>query len=193
MNKRLFLRLVAASLLVFSLVAWIISVKITEESLWSRILGYQPLWQQLLAGLILGLFWGFLARSFIDTEFFDPVTAKFREIFSPMGLTTQEIWFVSLCAGAGEELLFRGALQPWWGLWITSVVFVALHGYLSPFNPRLSLYGILMVIAIATLGYLADHLGLLGAMLAHTLIDVVLLSYLARADQPANGEETPPE
>lgn len=37
-------------------------------------------------------------------------------------------WFVlALAAGMGEELLFRGALQPVFGLWLTAVLFALAH------------------------------------------------------------------
>jgi membrane protease YdiL (CAAX protease family) len=36
------------------------------------------------------------------------------------------IW-ISLFAGVGEEILFRGAIQPLRGLWLTSAIFCLLH------------------------------------------------------------------
>lgn len=48
------------------------------------------------------------------------------ELFS--GLDTVWEWFVlSLSAGMGEEILFRGALQPVFGLWFTSLIFAIAH------------------------------------------------------------------
>lgn len=38
---------------------------------------------------------------------------------------------IAVSAGAGEELLFREGIQPWLGLWATSLLFGALHA-LSP-------------------------------------------------------------
>jgi membrane protease YdiL (CAAX protease family) len=42
-------------------------------------------------------------------------------------LNQYEIIYVSLFAGLSEELLFRGLLQPFWGVTITSILFGALH------------------------------------------------------------------
>ena len=85
-----------------------------------------------------------------------------------------DMLFLSLCAGIGEEWLFRGALQHWLGIWLTALVFVALHGYLDPRDWRISLYGLLMVVIVGGLGYLYNHSGLYAAMTAHALIDVAI-------------------
>jgi membrane protease YdiL (CAAX protease family) len=81
----------------------------------------------------------------------------------------------------GEEILFRGAIQPFLGVAVTSVLFVAVHGYLNPKDWRLSVYGVFMTIGIAWLGYLAETQGLLSAIIGHTIIDVYLLIYLQRS------------
>jgi len=192
-SKNAFLGLAAGSLMVFSTIAWLLSTKVVGISLWVKIMGYQPFGIQLLAGVFSGLLWGYLAKQLVTTAYFEPVSTKFRDILGPMQLNWWEIWIISLCAGIGEELLFRGSVQPLLGVWPTSILFVFLHGYLSPFNLRLSLYGIFMVIVIAVLGYLADFMGLVPAMAAHTLIDVVLLRYLTVSYQPAIREDTPVE
>jgi hypothetical protein len=89
---------------------------------------------------------------------------------------------VSLCAGIGEEIFFRGVVQPlpYCGVWVTAIFFVAIHGYLNPMDWRISIYGVYMTILIAGLGYLTDYMGLTTAMVAHTMIDVVLFSYLTK-------------
>jgi membrane protease YdiL (CAAX protease family) len=87
--------------------------------------------------------------------------------------------FVSVCAGVGEELFFRGALQHWLGVPLTAFVFVLLHGYLHPRDVRRSLYGGYLTVAMCGIGYLAEVFGLWSAMVAHTLIDVLLLRALA--------------
>jgi len=85
---------------------------------------------------------------------------------------------ISICAGVGEELFFRGALQPWLGIPVTAVVFVAIHGYLDPRDKRLFLYGTLLTLCMMVLGWMAEVQGLVGPMVAHTLIDILLLERL---------------
>jgi membrane protease YdiL (CAAX protease family) len=78
----------------------------------------------------------------------------------------------------GEELFFRGAVQWWLGIPFTAVVFVAIHGYLDPRDRRIMAYGTLMTLGMMLLGWMAERYGLVGPMLAHTLIDVILLERL---------------
>jgi len=51
--------------------------------------------------------------------------AELREIIAPLSST--EITVLALASGFGEELFFRGALQPVLGLVLTSLIFGALH------------------------------------------------------------------
>ena len=51
--------------------------------------------------------------------------AELKEIISPLSPT--EIALLALASGLGEELFFRGALQPVLGLLLTSLIFGALH------------------------------------------------------------------
>ena len=81
---------------------------------------------------------------------------------------------MSFAAGVGEEILFRGAIQPFIGVWPTAIGFVAIHGYLNPMNLKMSIYGILMVVVSAGIGYLFKYEGLYAAITAHFLIDLVL-------------------
>jgi membrane protease YdiL (CAAX protease family) len=90
------------------------------------------------------------------------------------------LWF-SLCAGVGEEMLFRGALQPLLGLWLTSLIFTALHyqtgGFLA-MNRMKAMYAVLVFLASLLLGTVCLRFGLIAAMFAHTVVDVVALTTL---------------
>ena len=78
----------------------------------------------------------------------------------------------------GEELLFRGAIQYWLGIWLTAILFVAIHGYLNPKNWKLSIYGVFMTFAIVGIGYFFEYFGIITAMSAHFMIDVYLFSVI---------------
>jgi len=105
------------------------------------------------------------------TTFFTGLMQKFR-------VGHLHIFAISICAGVGEELLFRGAVQPWLGIWLTAFIFVALHGYLNPKDPAMALYGTTLCIVSAGFGYLTNYFHLSAAMTAHTVIDLGLLYYL---------------
>jgi uncharacterized protein len=89
-------------------------------------------WAQLWYGLkwivLLALFqWSVSAVwALIDPDQFELLEAISAEMFGEF--TSVWDWFVlSLAAGVGEELLFRGALQPVFGLTATSFLFAIAH------------------------------------------------------------------
>ncbi len=108
-----------------------------------------------------------------------PVFAELRDLFLHVilqaRLTRADMAFISLGAGFSEELLFRGALQPLIGIWWSSLLFIALHGYFNPRSWRVTLYGVLMLAVSLGLGLLCRHAGLASAVTAHTVVDVVIL------------------
>ena len=65
-------------------------------------------------------------------------------------------------------------MQYYAGIWITSIVFIAIHGYLNPKNWRLSIYGLYMTAVIVGLSYLFEELGMIFAISAHFAIDLFL-------------------
>jgi membrane protease YdiL (CAAX protease family) len=86
----------------------------------------------------------------------------------------------SLLAGVGEETLFRGALQPLWGIWLTSLVFAALHFRTARFaQGRLKqLQYLVSVFAVSVgLGFIFERFGLSVAIALHAALDIVALSY----------------
>jgi membrane protease YdiL (CAAX protease family) len=133
---------------------------------------------QLLWGAIAGLGIAVGAHLLIASPLLNEVNTSYARLLGRFRLSFSEILLISLCAGVGEEMLFRGAVQPFLGIPITSVLFVAIHGYLNPRDWRLSIYGIFMTAGISLLGYLCQTRGLLSAIVAHTLIDVYLLLYM---------------
>ena len=138
-------------------------------------------WIQLAIGTGYGLIAAFVGLGLIRMPFMEPVEAKYRTLIGSIRIGWPDIIFLSICAGVGEEILFRGGIQPHLGLWPTSILFVALHGYLNPMDWRISVYGVFMTIAIAIVGKLYIHVGAWSAFAAHTLIDVVLLKALSKA------------
>lgn len=99
----------------------------------------------------------------------------FIKFLKPFQFRFIDIIFISFCAGIGEELLFRASIQPLLGIWITAILFVLLHGYLSIRDWHLTIYGIFMVFVAAGLGYLFRFPGIYSAIVAHAIIDIGLL------------------
>lgn len=91
------------------------------------------------------------------------------------------VW-ISLAAAVGEELLFRAALQPLLGVWITSVIFLLTHTPVYQFRKldKATLVQAAGVFGISVvLGFIYQYVGLLTAVLVHVAIDVVGL-YVVR-------------
>ena len=80
-------------------------------------------------------------------------------------------WFVlALAAGLGEESLFRGALQPVFGKWVTAVFFALVHvqyGFLTP--ATLALF----IIALS-LGFIRERYNTTLAIVVHTGYNLAL-------------------
>jgi uncharacterized protein len=100
------------------------------------------------------------------------------------------LWF-SICAGIGEEMLFRGALQPLLGLWLTSLIFTVLHyrtGAFRAMNRKKAVYALAVFFISLLLGTVFDQIGLVAAIVTHTVADIVALTTLRTARrQTANG------
>lgn len=135
---------------------------------------------QLAIGIAEGLAAGWLAWAFIASSWMRPVLDRYAGVIGPLLPRLPGQVLVSLCAGVGEELLFRGALQHWLGIPLTAVVFVALHGYLDPRDRRILAYGVLLCGLMIVFGIQARAHGLIAPMAAHAVIDMILINRLAR-------------
>ena len=132
------------------------------------------------APLLLGLWWCRRTR-------FGPITrlvAFVEERIAPLfaGCRPAELALVALAAGVGEELLFRGVLQPalaahvppGWAVLAVGLLFGAVH-WLTP------TYALLAGLVGTYLGALYAASGnLLAPIVAHALYDFVALVVLTR-------------
>lgn len=148
--------------------------------------GISPMWKQIAVGLVFGFVAAKAGWQIVTLPVLAQTKTFFTRLIKPIKLSLFQIILISICAGVGEELFFRGVLQPWLGIWITALAFVMLHGYLNPFNLPLTGYGMYMVLVIGVIGYMTEHMGIVTAMVAHTTIDIFLLWELthASADEP---------
>lgn len=182
--KSLIMQLALATIIGMPIVAILIDRFSVSVDLRQALIGYDVIWKQLVFGVLAGAVIAVIAQLLIISPLLRNVNTQYANMLGRFNLTASEIIFVSLCAGVGEEILFRGALQPIFGILITSVFFVAIHGYISPKNWRLTVYGLYMTAAIVGISFLAEMLGLLAAIIAHTVIDIYLLYHL----QKTSGE-----
>lgn len=125
-------------------------------------------------GIQFGIAYGFLAMLLLKAPLFDKLPTKIDDLVRSMNLNFGDALFLSFCAGFGEELLFRSGVQYYLGIIITSVLFVAIHGYLNPMNWRYSLYGLIVLPFILLLSLGFSEFGLWFAISAHFAYDAVL-------------------
>lgn len=105
---------------------------------------------------------------------------SFRDLLGP--LTGREIVILALASSIGEELLFRGALLPWLGVWIQAAVFAVLH--IGPGRRFLPWTTSALVLGVA-FGLIAQWTGNLGGPIAaHFTINFLNLKFIVGV-QPA--------
>ena len=103
---------------------------------------------------------------------------SFRDLLGP--LTGREIVILAIASSVGEELLFRGALLGWLGVWLQAGVFALLH--VGPGKRFLPWTVSALVLGVA-FGWLARWTGNLGGPIAaHFTINFLNLRYITRAD-----------
>lgn len=105
--------------------------------------------------------------------------------------TYQSLWGVSIMtddtllygflmafsAGVGEELIFRGALQPIFGVWLTSIVFVIIHT-----NYTFTLSWVIIGVHALIFAWLRQRANTTTAMMAHftyNFMPYLLMAWLA--------------
>lgn len=125
-------------------------------------------------GIQLGAIYAFLALLFMQAPIFDTMPNRVEKVVQSMNLNLIDCVFLSLCAGIGEEILFRSGVQYYLGPFITALFFVAIHGYLNPINWKKSLYGLIVLPFILLISYGFITFGLWFAIAAHFAYDLVL-------------------
>lgn len=162
---------------------------IRDTSLTKFLSGQEKFWIQLAVGASFGVITAKAGWQLVEQPFLESTKSFFARLIGPLKLNSIQIAYISICAGIGEEMFFRGAIQPMLGIWFTAILFVLLHGYLNPFNMPLTIYGTYMVLVIGVMGLFTEHFGIVTSMLAHTIIDIILLRQLALAGL----SESPPQ
>lgn len=96
------------------------------------------------------------------------------------GISTTGIVVVAVLSAVGEELLFRGLLQPWLGLVPQALLFGVLHQIRGP--SRWVWVGWASFVGLALGALFALTGSLFGPLVAHALINGLNLHYLKRHD-----------
>lgn len=134
-------------------------------------------WYQLLTGLIFGAIFSFLALQLLHNEKMKAVIESYGIIqqIRELKLTPFQMVTLSLVAGISEEFLFRAAIQPLLGVWLTSIIFIGIHGYIRLSSIPKFLYTMFTFLLSCALGYLYIAFGIYSAMMAHAVYDMIVL------------------
>jgi membrane protease YdiL (CAAX protease family) len=137
-----------------------------------------------------GIFFGFIyaiaAMNILKNPVFKDIPLKIDQIIKELDLNYADAIVLSVCAGVGEELLFRSGIQFYLGIVPTSILFVAIHGYFSIKKIKTSLYGLVVLpfILLISIGFI--KLGLWFSVFAHFSYDLVLFIGMIREIKKSN-------
>jgi membrane protease YdiL (CAAX protease family) len=129
----------------------------------------------LALGLALGAFVVVGTRRMVERLSWAQELARALRPFA-RDLTGSGIVVVAALSSIGEELLFRGLLQPWLGLWLQALLFGLLHQMPGP--SRWAWVAWASVIGLVFGAVFAATGSLLGPVVAHAVINGFNLNYL---------------
>jgi uncharacterized protein len=141
---------------------------------WSLDEGSAHLWS-LIGGVIFGLLVVVLSRVTVHRfEWARRLHLELRPF--AQGLDLAGIVVLALLSAAGEELLFRGLLQPWMGLVPQALLFGLVHQMPGPSRWIWVTWAMLVGLALGALFELTGSL--LGPLVAHALVNGLNLHFL---------------
>lgn len=145
--------------------------------------------RDVLYSLALGLAYGALIA--VLTRLAVPRFAWARNLHRELrplarGVSTPGIIALAVTSSFGEELLFRGLLQPWLGFWAQGILFGLLHQLAGSSRWVWATWATLVGLSFGAIFELTGSLA--GPLAAHALINALNLSYLKNHDtEPRRG------
>lgn len=120
------------------------------------------------AAFVAAFIGGVLTQQF-QPEMLDGLENSMDAITS--GVTTPVVaLLLALSSGIGEEVLFRGALQPRLGMFLTALLFTFLH---AQYGFTWVLLGLFLI--GLTFGWLAKYYGTMAAVIAHVVYNLIVV------------------
>ena len=172
-SRELFMRMGLLTLLVPLVIVAILYYFNATTFMIPVVIGKANVWIQVGAGVAGGFLLSGITWLMGKWKYLDDVNFDFTLRLGIFNFSLQEILFLSFCAGVGEEIVFRGMIQPWLGILTTSFMFIALHGYMSYSSWPKVIFGLILFAVGTILGILGEYLGLLAAIVAHIIYDVI--------------------
>ena len=189
LSSRELLGMSLASMVLYLFISTLLYYFVIGESLFSVFFKGKPIAEQLLTGLGAGAASALVILFFSTRPPMSKVLDDFMifRIISRSKFTLFDRLQISLFAGAGEEILFRGTIQPLIGIWLTSVLFIAIHGYISIKSAGHVLFTVLLLGLSVMLGFLFELSGIIAAMTAHAIYDLIMLAWAGKRQEQEPG------
>lgn len=127
-------------------------------------------------GLAIGIGFGLLVLEILKRPTFKAELDKQRLMIKSFNLNYLDAFLLSICAGVGEELLFRAGIQIGLGPILTTLLFIAIHGYFSFKSWKDNVYGIVLIPFILLLAFGYNELGIWFCISAHFAYDWVFFN-----------------
>lgn len=89
---------------------------------------------------------------------------------------------LGLCAGIGEEVLFRGAIQPKYGVVVTAIVFAVLHQQYGASFVTVGIFGVGLL-----LGLERKYINTTASIITHTTYNTIAILLAQAADDEATA------
>ncbi len=183
-RKVIGLRVVLLQWAVLMALALLITTLFGPRPLWAVVADGRSMVRQIGTGIAIGLAFSILAWILVlKIKVFANFRTQMLELAGRADLGgLNPLWF-GLCAGVGEEVLCRGALQPLLGIWWTSLLFTLAHygtGGFKSMNPTKFGYAGFVFLASVLLGHVLIEIGLIAAAVVHSVVDVFGLVVLRR-------------
>jgi hypothetical protein len=176
------------TLIIFPLPAYFV-LHYFEQITWQEFLQLDKIeLTPILFGLEFGIIYAFFSALLLSAPIFKTLPIRVDKMVGEMNISYSLGFFLSLCAGVGEELLFRSGVQFYLGPWITSIIFVAIHGYFSIKPLTQSLYGLIILPFILLISFGFDYFGLWFAIAAHFAYDATLFWAFISGSRKLNAE-----
>lgn len=172
-SRELFMRMGLLTLLVPLVIVAILYYFNATAFMIPVVIGKANVWIQLGAGVAGGFLLSGITWLMGKWKYLNDVNFDFTLRLGIFNFSLQEILFLSFCAGVGEEIVFRGMIQPWLGILTTSFMFIALHGYMSYSSWPKVIFGLILFSVGTILGILGEYIGLLAAIVAHIIYDII--------------------
>lgn len=153
-----------------------------DETFYEVVTRGSELWIQITAGSIIGALFGWMGVLMMKQPNLRAAVDEYAIMkqVKELKLTPIQVGIVSIIAGVTEEILFRAAIQPLLGIWVTSILFIAIHGYIKFGSFPQIIFTLFTFFLSVLLGLLYIHYGVIAAMAAHALYDFIVLYKLSK-------------